>query len=531
MLPGGVLGDTVTFAASLDRSTITLQDGSVRVGKSLRIDASALNSLTIDAAGRSRAFTVVTDDGEEVELNGLTITGGSAGGGGGISNYHAALTLTNCVVSDNVSTANYAGGGGIYNYRGVLTVIGSVITRNSALRGSGGGISDYDDGTIVVENSTISRNSANAYGGGIWCAGTLIVTNTRFLGNSATGEYSNGGGMVNTYALQTVVSQCLFSGNTATKRGGAIVVNHGTLTIADSTISGNVARDEGGGLHRIGKSAPTTVHNTIIAGNDASIGSDINDLTGELSGCHNLIGDGAGQTGLHHGENRNLVGTAQAPIAPAFVRDPSDGGDGWGDEPSTPDIDEASNDDYGDLRLRPDSPAIDAGDNSLAADPDGAPLEFDLHGNPRILDGDNDGTATVDMGVFERPAGLEPLPGDLNGDGFVGSSDLDVIRANWGRDVQPGDLLSGDATGDGRVNDEDLNVVRANWGAVAAADAVFDSLADEPTYGDSVHDEPLYGPAPRETATLGKDVRLTPRWLETLAAEAWRREERLKAKG
>ena len=86
-----------------------------------------------------------------------------------------------------------------------------------------------------------------------------------------------------------------------------------------------------------------------------------------------------------------------------------------------------------------------------------------------------------------------------------GASDLDLIRANWGNAVPPGDLLSGDANADGTVNAADLDVVRANWGAVAAADAVFDSLADEPAYGDPVYDEPVYGPALPETATLGRD--------------------------
>ena len=62
--------------------------------------------------------------------------------------------------------------------------------------------------------------------------------------------------------------------------------------------------------------------------------------------------------------------------------------------------------------------------------------------------------------------GIEPLPGDLNDDGFVGSADLDIVRAAWGATVTPG--TSGDANDDGVVNSGDLDVVRANWGAGAA---------------------------------------------------------------
>ncbi|XAM00675.1 hypothetical protein OT109_04630 [Phycisphaeraceae bacterium D3-23] len=54
--------------------------------------------------------------------------------------------------------------------------------------------------------------------------------------------------------------------------------------------------------------------------------------------------------------------------------------------------------------------------------------------------------------------------GDLDGDGFVGASDLDIVLANWGDAVRLGDALAGDWTGDGRVDDDDLQVVLDNWG-------------------------------------------------------------------
>ena len=56
------------------------------------------------------------------------------------------------------------------------------------------------------------------------------------------------------------------------------------------------------------------------------------------------------------------------------------------------------------------------------------------------------------------------LPGDLNGDGMVGSADLDLVRGNWGETCTPGDFAFGDATGDGTVNSADLDLVRMNWG-------------------------------------------------------------------
>ena len=58
----------------------------------------------------------------------------------------------------------------------------------------------------------------------------------------------------------------------------------------------------------------------------------------------------------------------------------------------------------------------------------------------------------------------DELPGDLNGDGSVGSPDLDIVRGNWGASVTPGDLSVGDVSGDGSVGSADLDIVRGNWG-------------------------------------------------------------------
>ena len=56
------------------------------------------------------------------------------------------------------------------------------------------------------------------------------------------------------------------------------------------------------------------------------------------------------------------------------------------------------------------------------------------------------------------------LAGDLDGDGFVGGADLDIIRSFWGQTVTAGNKLHGDPSGDGFVGGDDLDEVRANWG-------------------------------------------------------------------
>lgn len=56
------------------------------------------------------------------------------------------------------------------------------------------------------------------------------------------------------------------------------------------------------------------------------------------------------------------------------------------------------------------------------------------------------------------------LTGDLNGDGFVGQDDLNIVLGAWGTSVTPGDPLAGDPSGDGFVGQDDLNDVLAGWG-------------------------------------------------------------------
>ena len=55
------------------------------------------------------------------------------------------------------------------------------------------------------------------------------------------------------------------------------------------------------------------------------------------------------------------------------------------------------------------------------------------------------------------------LPGDVDGDGFVGSADLDLVRGNWNQSTRPGDFAAGDLSGDGFVGSADLDILRNAW--------------------------------------------------------------------
>ena len=148
---------------------------------------------------------------------------------------------------------------------------------------------------------------------------------------------------------------------------------------------------------------------------------------------------------------------------PRFVRDPNDGGDGWG---------VGDNDDYGDLHLRLDSPCIDDGNNTAVpadtADIDGdgnitEPIPYDLDGHPRIVDGDCNSTSVVDMGAYEF---AYLYLGDFAGGCDVDFADFAVLASAWlTEEGQAGYDSNCDIALplDGKIDMKDLEVFTENW--------------------------------------------------------------------
>ena len=71
------------------------------------------------------------------------------------------------------------------------------------------------------------------------------------------------------------------------------------------------------------------------------------------------------------------------------------------------------------------------------------------------------------------PILLQTLTGDLDGDGFVGINDLNIVLGAWNQNVPPAEPLA-DPSGDGFVGIDDLNLVLGNWnaGTPPSSDAV-----------------------------------------------------------
>ncbi len=204
-----------------------------------------------------------------IDLIDSTISGSSAknANGGGIYNAGGKLTVTGSTISGNSARGN--SGGGIYNHIGMLTVTGSTIGGNP-----GGGI--YTDATLTVTDSTIKDNSGGLAGGGIYISensGNIAMINSTLSGNSAGdsgGAIYAGSGTTLSVDGSTLSRNWTRGTNGRVSGGGGIFIQ-GTLSVIDSTISGNAADfSNGGGIYNLGT---VRVADSTISGNAAGGGS------------------------------------------------------------------------------------------------------------------------------------------------------------------------------------------------------------------------------------------------------------------
>jgi hypothetical protein len=383
--------------------TITLGGSQLTITDKVIIQGPGKELLAIDANAQSRVFNIAV--GAEATLSNVAMSGGLADYGGGI--YNAGnLTITSAIVTSNSTIDDSChDGGGIYNL-GTLHVIGSTISNNSAKgnESNGGGI--YTEGPMSVTDSTISNNDADGGGGICNYFATSTISNSTITGNRG----GFGGGIMNYQSndngasILTIVKSSI-TRNSAARGGG--IGNLGTLTVIDTLINGNSAistYDGGGGGIMCDYGGTLVLVNSTIAGNSSATyaggvwcaNSSHENVPAPFTAVNSIIamnvsGGLVDYWGVLSADSvANLIGGDSH-----FVRNPSDGGDGFGDNPITPSIDESANDDYGNLHLRPESVAIDAGVSALANDADGKPLLTDLDGNARIVG------ASVDIGAYE----------------------------------------------------------------------------------------------------------------------------------
>lgn len=286
-------------------------------------------------------------------------------GGGLIAN--GRVTVSNCLVYENKYGAGFGG---------EPTVVDCAFFRNDFRGLSFGGDPATMINCAVIDNggpgmetggnpTVIGSLFMNNWGSGLSAhAGTTTLIDCAVLGNTGWGVFVFYAGLR--------MNNCIVSGNhssSADGMGAGIAIDHASVLINNSTIAGNYAA-VGIDLDTEGR---VILNNSIVWGNTHIIQSGesaqifVGHETATVDVDYSLIEGWTGSFG----------GVGNAGDDPRFVD-----ADGADDTPGTADDD---------LRLLPDSPAINAGDPTLVPQPG----ETDFDGRPRILCGQ------VDIGAFE----------------------------------------------------------------------------------------------------------------------------------
>jgi hypothetical protein len=340
--------------------------------------------------------------------------------GGGIVNTYASTPI----ISDCSFTANSASsGGGIYNGANIEgwssanpKIIRCTFTGNSAL--VGGGIYSRYSSNLEVANCTLSQNTASLSGGGIYhLSAKATITNCVFDHNSASGQGGEGGGIYNKSSSLSM-SNCIFTENSAAYSGGGLAITMSdNPIITNSTFYGNSGGSSGGGIAC--DADVLQIHNCILWGNTAVYGRQFFSSWYSIGYC-NIQGQVAN-------------GPGNISVDPLFV--------------------DAAN---GDLRLQAGSPCIDKGSNAAVP----AEIVTDMDGSPRIIDGNCDGNAVVDMGAYEYF-----LPGDLNTTCSVNVEDLSLFSPYWlAVDcTSPDNCGQADIDRNGVVDLSDFAILAGHW--------------------------------------------------------------------
>jgi predicted outer membrane repeat protein/parallel beta-helix repeat protein len=435
-------------------------------------DPSVVANTIIDGSQSGSVVTFAGSESASCVLSGFTITngGGTYGCGGGIYGNGTLATIQYNVVSGNNAepygwpSGGYGGGlydcdgmiqyneiswnqaianegstngGGLYGCDG--TIRNNIISYNSfgglAWGGDGGGMyCKY--GSATVTNCTFSNNSAPDFGGGIYSeGGSLTITNCTFNRNSV--EYYGAGICSVGVGVSSILTNCIFIGNSAGAGGG--MLNGGNATLTNCTFTGNSA-GEGGGMWNYGIA---TLTNCILWGNTASRG--LQAELGESSALNiSFSCIESGQAGIYDPYQGLVWGAGNIDVAPCFA-DPCNA----------------------DYHLQSEAGRWDPNQNDWVYDTNTSPcIDAGNPGCPLVDEPNDANNIRINMGAYGGTAEASKSPenwallADLTNDRIVDFNDLAAFVNYW---LDTGECIPSDLDRNQSVDFADFALMALHW--------------------------------------------------------------------
>ena len=334
-----------------------------------------------DGTEAGNSFHVINNEGAGLTLSavldGFLVTGGNADDptasdvfGAGIYNVRGSPTIANCGFRDNRATE----GGAIYNSASSPEITNCSFVNNSAPYGSifggnGGAVSNHGDSDAQFTDCIFESNSAFV-GGAIYNdASSPRLVNCSLNGNSAF----IGGAIHNQNNSNPYLVNCSLQANTASRNGGAVANIDSSPIFVNCSFQGNTATS-GGAMYNtsgaLGSTRPSLTNCVFWNNGDANTFFTFIPL---ISGITRIFAE-------YSLFDESVTEYGGGPFSPNFTTLVS---------PFFSDTD---------TRLRPGSPAIDAGRNAANGFP------TDLAGDARIVNG------TIDLGAYEFGDEPDPCP-------------------------------------------------------------------------------------------------------------------------
>jgi CSLREA domain-containing protein len=261
---GGVCVDSSVLTQTGD-SLIAYNVATSGGGMNVRLGARAtlMGTRILDNTTTGNGGGISISEGNAALL-GVQVARNTTGNyGGGLSISNASVTIDGGQIVSN--TAGGRGGGMYVVYDSALTqtgasLIGYNVISDTESNGNGGGIY-FDGDRATLEGGQIVGNTAINYGGGMYVGqGDVTLRRGQVLNNEADLV----GGIYNSDGTITLVNTTV-SGNAATTVCGGLCNNTGTFVLTFTTVANNTATNGVGGIGRA--AGAIWLQNSLVAHN------------------------------------------------------------------------------------------------------------------------------------------------------------------------------------------------------------------------------------------------------------------------